>query len=451
LVNKNEVTIVCIDDFALKKRKKYGTVMVDVNTHSIIDMLDSREQAEVVKWLKSYPNIQVVSRDGSITYHNSILEAHPKAIQVSDRFHLYKNLTDYAIEYLKKHLKKIIEVVVDSKGTEDSVVLNISKDNENRKLTLEEKYNRILLLQKEKKNQTEICREINMDVRCYKKLKTASDEERRRMFSTTAAANHEDKVSNKLKIVNEVRDLKCKGLSKCAISRETGLSTTTISRYLDESFNHVHAAYGIKKHGKLSTFYKHIDELLTQGIMASKIEELIRKNGFNGSSSTIRHYVSEWKKRFKSSIKETEVEEGKERIHIRRNDIFKALFRPVSYIKSLEESKFQFFCEQYPFFKTILELINSFKNVFEQKKPELLREWIAKARNSKIKEIISFTNGVERDYDAVKNAVYLPYSNGLAEGSVNKIKVIKRIMYGRCSFETLRIKTILLEKMHNLN
>ncbi|MGB7606330.1 MAG: hypothetical protein WBL93_12740 [Lutisporaceae bacterium] len=37
MVNKNEVTIVCIDDFALKKREKYGTVMVDVNTHSIIE------------------------------------------------------------------------------------------------------------------------------------------------------------------------------------------------------------------------------------------------------------------------------------------------------------------------------------------------------------------------------------------------------------------------------
>ena len=90
-----------------------------------------------------------------------------------------------------------------------------------------------------------------------------------------------------------------------------------------------------------------------------------------------------------------------------------------------------------------MELINSFKNVFEQKKPNLLKEWITKAKGTKIKEIISFANGIERDYDAVKNAVCLPYSNGLAEGNVNKIKVIKRIMYGRCSFETLRRKTIL--------
>lgn len=450
-MNKDEVTIVCIDDFALKKREKYGTIMVDVKTHSIIDMIESKEQTDVVKWLKSYPNIQVVARDGSITYHNSIIEAHPKAIQISDRFHLYKNLTDYAIEYLKKHLKKMVKIVIDCKGKISPILPGISKDNENRKLTLEEKYHKILLLQREKRSQTEICRAVNMDVRCYKKLMSISDEERRKMFSTMADDKHEYRVSNKIKIVNEVRELKTKGLSKRAISRETGLNIRTITKYLDENFNPVHASYGVKRHGILSAFYKDIDMLLNQGVMASKIEEIIREKGFKGSSSTIRHYASEWKKRFKENIKESEVEEGKEIIAMKRTDIFKALFRPISHIKSLEEDKFQRFCDQYPFFKIILELINSFREIFEQKKPKLLREWIDKAKNTKIKEIISFANGIERDYDAVENAVCLPYSNGLAEGTVNKIKVIKRVMYGRCSFETLRNKTIRLDRVNKFN
>lgn len=425
--------------------------MVDVRTHAIVDMLESREQTDVVEWLKSYPNIQVVARDGSITYHNSINEAHPKAIQISDRFHLYKNLTDYAIEYLKKHLKKIVKVVVDCAGKISSIASGISKGNQNRKLTLEEKYDKILLLQAEKINQTEICRQVNMDVRVYKKLMAASDAERRKMFTTVANTRHEDRVSTKMKIVNEVRELKSKGLSKRAISRETGLTTTTISKYLDENFNPVHASYGMKRSGVLGAFYKDIDILLNQGVMAIEIEKIMREKGYKGSSSTIRHYASEWKKRFKSNIKEDEVEDGKEIITIKRNDILKTLFRPVSDVRNLEEDKFQHFCEQYPFFKTILELINSFKDIFEQKKPNLLEEWITKAKDTKIKEIISFVNGVERDYDAVKNAVCLPYSNGLAEGIVNKIKVIKRIMYGRCSFETLRNKTIQLDRMCKFN
>ncbi|RDA73866.1 transposase, partial [Hafnia paralvei] len=109
--------------------------MIDINTHAIVDMLESREQAEVIRWLKSYPNIKIVSRDGSITYHNSISEAYPEAIQISDRFHLFKNLTDYAIEYLKKHLKKVVEIIIETNDKEVTTTTEISKSNENKKLT----------------------------------------------------------------------------------------------------------------------------------------------------------------------------------------------------------------------------------------------------------------------------------------------------------------------------
>lgn len=83
--------------------------MIDINMHAIVDMVASREQIKVTEWLKSYPNINIVSRDGSITYHNSINGAYPETIQISDRFHLFKNLTDYTIEYFKNHFKKSLK------------------------------------------------------------------------------------------------------------------------------------------------------------------------------------------------------------------------------------------------------------------------------------------------------------------------------------------------------
>ena len=69
--------------------------------------------------------------------------------------------------------------------------------------------------------------------------------------------------------------------------------------------------------------------------------------------------------------------------------------------------------------------------------------WIKNTREYKIAEINSFLNGIERDLDAVKNGVKYEYNNGLAEGSVNKIKLIKRVMYGRCSFNLLKQKVLL--------
>lgn len=60
-----------------------------------------------------------------------------------------------------------------------------------------------------------------------------------------------------------------------------------------------------------------------------------------------------------------------------------------------------------------------------------------------IDEITSFVNGTAQDKRAVKNAIELEYNNGLAEGSVNKLKTIKRIMYGRSDFKMLRNKMLL--------
>ena len=79
--------------------------------------------------------------------------------------------------------------------------------------------------------------------------------------------------------------------------------------------------------------------------------------------------------------------------------------------------------------------------IFSQKSNEL-DTWITQAQSLKIDELDTYFNGVLADIDAVKNAIHYQYNNGLAEGSVNKIKLTKRIMYGRNSFYLLKAKVI---------
>ena len=105
----------------------------------------------------------------------------------------------------------------------------------------------------------------------------------------------------------------------------------------------------------------------------------------------------------------------------------------------------------YPVLPKLYELVDSFKKLLFEKKFKNLSKWIKKAEKLDIDEIKSFLNGISMDIDGVKNAIKYKYSNGLAEGKINKIKVIKRIMYGRSSFAYLRRKILELEKFRYTN
>ena len=92
LPEEQSITKVCIDDFAFRKRQTYGTVTVDIDTHRVVGLLASREVENVAEWLRSYPNIRIVSRDGSVSYKSAIEQAGMDIQQVSDRFHLFKGI-----------------------------------------------------------------------------------------------------------------------------------------------------------------------------------------------------------------------------------------------------------------------------------------------------------------------------------------------------------------------
>lgn len=98
---------------------------------------------------------------------------------------------------------------------------------------------------------------------------------------------------------------------------------------------------------------------------------------------------------------------------------------------------------RYPWLQEVIGLCRKFREMMNGNKAgHSLGEWIEKAKTVKMKELKAFAKMISLDYEAVENAVKLPWNNGTMEGLVNKIKVIKRMMYGRASFELLRLKLI---------
>lgn len=87
-------------------------------------------------------------------------------------------------------------------------------------------------------------------------------------------------------------------------------------------------------------------------------------------------------------------------------------------------------------------LAQQFLNIVRERKVTELKGWLAACQNSNITELASFAAGLAREEAIIRAALELPYSNGVTEGHVNRLKMIKRQMYGRASFELLRQRVL---------
>ncbi|MCI0436287.1 MAG: ISL3 family transposase, partial [Gemmatimonadetes bacterium] len=99
-----------IDDFALRTGHCYGTVIVDHDSHRVIDLLPERSSESTARWLAAQPEVQVVTRDRSTLYAKGIAAARPEAIQIADRFHLHANLREALVRLLDRHHREITAV-----------------------------------------------------------------------------------------------------------------------------------------------------------------------------------------------------------------------------------------------------------------------------------------------------------------------------------------------------
>jgi len=95
--------VIGVDDFALRRRHRYATVIIDAESHERIDVLPGRTADTLEAWLREHPGIEVVCRDGSATYAEAIRRALPDAVQVGDRWHMWKNLCEATLSEIKAH------------------------------------------------------------------------------------------------------------------------------------------------------------------------------------------------------------------------------------------------------------------------------------------------------------------------------------------------------------
>ncbi len=161
-------------------------------------------------------------------------------------------------------------------------------------------------------------------------------------------------------------------------------------------------------------------------------------------ASLVRHFLRGWR--------EPVADEAKRNLIGNRNGISSVppsphqtgwlLFRPDICKKEWQTEYAEELCRSSQEIQTAKNLTDKFYELIKNGKVESLKEWLMQAAESGIAELESFAKGIKQDFAAVKAAIETEWSNGQVEGQVNRLKTIKRAMYGRAKFDLLKAKVL---------
>lgn len=359
-----------IDDWSMRKRFRYATVMVDLLTNNIIDINYGRKAEDVAAWLKKFPNLRIIVRDGADFFRKAINLSHPDAIQISDRFHYIATVTSHFYQAILNILPTHIKLNNKTVATIDHSSFGIHKTN-------------------------------------------------------TAAGRRHDQL------VKEVNQASNDGLNHTEIARKFQLSRRTVAKYL--------SGHARRKPSPTTNAFKlYIDDVLSMhksGKGNRKIYDEICAKGYQRSYSTFAKYV---RILYRSSMTTVDTQ-------ISSRKIAKLLYYRHGSCDYAPITKHVM--TYYPAVKKILTIFLDFVDISKGRSPEKLDEWLIDVKNSNDKELDKAYREVKKNQKAILNSIRFPrLTNGPIEGVNNKIKAVKRMVFGRCIFVNFRKRILLLDR-----
>lgn len=395
ILTDKPVKVLGVDDFAFRRGERYGTILVDLEKRKPIDLLPDRESVTLAQWLKKHPEIEIISRDRAGSYAVGSKVGAPQAVQVADRFHLLKNLLDGFERFLSRQHQVIAEVF--------QKTFPLTKRNVKKTKPLPSAAQTLVIQQKA--------------------ARTAAREERFR----------------------KVRELHQEGMPILAIARRLKMSRNTVKKFLAVE-SALQRQANCPRFSPIQRFLPYLQKRWTaDGERNSRrLWKEIKAQGYPGAEATLRHFLQKWRK--------AEVDEIQMQSIIKSSAPGRApSIRKIKWLlfakqekprEQWEEIFLQQLCRDLPEIQTSQELVGEFHQLMTNRKPEGFKRWLEKARASGIGELVWFANGVEQDSAPVEMAFESDWSQGQVEGQVNRLKFLKRQMYGRANFDLLRARVI---------
>ena len=259
--------------------------------------------------------------------------------------------------------------------------------------------------------------------------------------------NSQNFCLKRYQMICQIQSFLKEGCSYREIGRRMGVGKNTIAKYRNGDPKEL-SMYGIRQ-SKIDPYYEFVIQCLQNRWSKSKTVKALYAKGYTGSKSNAFEYLCKLENKLQTEFEpQTYVRTmtecmkyrtgsvGKEKDYITREGVFRFMWMNTE----LTEKHKNYIYEKYPEIPELCCCINHFREIFVKKSVPLLYLFIERYRDNKIKAIKSFVKGLERDIDAVENAVAYSYSNGFVEGTNSRLKMIKRTMYGRCGRKLLEAK-----------
>lgn len=391
-----------VDDWAWRRGQRYGSILVDLERRQPIKLLSDRTAESLAAWLREHPGIDVISRDRAGAYADGARQCAPDAIQVADRFHLLANVGE------------LLERVLGSRRT--------------------------------------ALREAAAAVD-----RTLAQDQQPVMDNATAPGpppgkrhvqqGREERRAQRLARYDAVIALHQEGHSHAAISRQTGLGRRTVRRYLRAGAFPERSAAPARP-TMLAPYEAYLRARWMEGCHnAHQLWREIWSQGYAGQAANVRRYLARWRPapgHPGPTARQDQPGDTPPTPPVRQptpvpppRQARWLLLRATEPLTPDERAYRMALLDTEPTIGEVQQLVADFEALVRRRDAPGLIVWLERADASSVPEVRSFATGLRRDRAAVDAALSSPWSNGQTEGQINRLKVLKRQMYGRAKLDLL--------------
>ncbi|MFP3962292.1 ISL3 family transposase [Actinomadura fulvescens] len=379
-----QVRVVAVDEFALRKRDRYATIIVDLEAHQPIEVLRGRESGPVTEWLAGHPEIEIVCRDRARAFAEAARVGAPQARQVVDRWHVWHNLAEAVQRTVGTHHGCIKTAYADLPASHEPP---------------------------ESQDVTEP--DDHLDVRGRPRKLVARTAER----------------------YAAVQDLVTQGRSLKGISRDLNLDYYAVRRYARAASLDELPAKAAHRPSLLDAYKPYLAQRVNDGCHnALQLFRELQTQGYRGSSSTVYLYVRQLKHGITPPPPPRPVPRPR-----RVTSWIMANPDTLDPRAALDLKQIRAGC---PNLDAAVRHVRTFAVMMRHLRGDRLPAWIDQVADDDLPALRQFADGLRYDLDAVIAGLSLPWNSAQAEGQNTRVKLLMRQGYGRANFDLLRTRIL---------